>query len=284
MKQSYLLLFMAVFCGLANAQTGNTGIGTSTPGSRLTVNGSFGAAYTTITATTYTAGENDFYIVWNGSAAGAINLPASTSGPDRVGRLYFLKNTSVLYSLTIDADGIELIDNSQALIVHPGETALLVKTSVNSATGVTWEVVQIAKTQSPYYLAVAGGSQNFADGSNTQSDFTALEYSTNGGADFNLGTSVWSCPQTGTYRIYVEGQGSPTVPGNQSHAGFSILKNGAALTTQYFFVSSGPFSSGAVTHIVNLAAGDQITVNVIMCLGCGTGMNSTRRRLEITRL
>ncbi|MBI5371104.1 MAG: hypothetical protein HZA79_03645 [Sphingobacteriales bacterium] len=284
MKQIYQLLFMTVISSIANAQAGNTGLGTSTPGSKLTVNGSFGAAYAAITVTTYAAGENDFYIVWNGAAAGTITLPPSTSGPDRVGRLYFFKNTSDTYNLTIDADGIELIDNSQTIIIHSGETALLVKTSVNNATGATWEIVQIAKTQSPYYLAVAGGSQNFADGSNTQSDFTALEYSTNAGADFNLGTNVWTCPQTGTYRIYVEGQGSPTVPGNQSHAGFSILNNGTPLTTQYFYVSTGPFSSGAVTHIVNLAVGDQITVNVIMCLGCGTGMNSTRRRLEITRL
>lgn len=285
MKSVYLLLTISIGVTNAIAQTNNTGFGTSTPGSKLTVNGSFAAAYTSITATTYTAGENDFYIVWNGTAAGTITLPASTSGTDRTGRLYFFKNTSAIYTLTIDANGTELIDNAQTVLLQPGETGLFVKTNINTAAGITYEVAQISKTQPSYHLVAAGGSQNFADGTFTRSNFTALEYSTNGGADFNLGTSVWTCPQAGTYRIYVEGHGSPTVTGNQSHAGFFIMKNiSTSLTGQYFYISTGPFNSGVATAITSLAAGDQITVNVSMCAGCGTGMNSTRRRLEIIRL
>jgi hypothetical protein len=285
MKRNLLIFIFAGSITTGYAQAGNTGIGTATPGSKLTVNGSFAAAYTSISATTYTAGENDFYIIWNGTAAGTITLPASTSGPNRTGRLYYFKNTTATYTLTLDAAGTELIDNAQTILVQPGESALLVKTNVNTASGATWEVVQISKTQSPYYLVAAGGSQTYADGTNVRSNFTALEYSTNGGADFNLGTSVWTCPQTGTYRLYVEGQGAPTVVGNQSHAGFVLMKNNSAvLTSQYFLISSGPINSGTVTAITNLVAGDQISVNVSMCSGCGTGMNSTRRRLEITRL
>lgn len=285
MKRNILIFFLAGSIATGYAQTGNVGIGTTTPGSKLTVNGSFAGAYTSISATTYAAGENDFYIVWNGTAAGTITLPASTSGPNRTGRLYYFKNTSATNTLTLDAAGTELIDNAQTILVQPGESALLVKTNVNTATGATWEVVQISRTQSPYYLVAAGGSQNFADGTNTRSNFTALEYSTNGGADFNLGTGVWTCPQTGTYRLYVEGQGTSAAAGNQTHAGFFIIKNGnSTLTGQYFLVYSGLTNSGVATAITNLNAGDQITVNVQMCSSCGPTMISTRRRLEITRL
>jgi hypothetical protein len=279
-----IILLLMISIGIIHAQTGNIGFGTSTPGSKLTVNGSFAAAYTSITATTYTAGENDFYIVWNGTAAGTITLPASSSGPNRTGRLYFFKNTSGTYTLTLDAAGTELIDNAQTVLLQPGETGLLVKTNVNTASGATYEVVQVSKAQPGYTLVVAGGAQTFPDGTFNKSNFTAVEYSTNGGADFNLATSVWTCPQTGVYKIHVEGQGNTTVVGNHSHAGLFILKNGGNITGQYFFISSGPANSGSVTAIANLVAGDQITVSVAMCSGCGTGMSSTRRRLEIVRL
>lgn len=285
MKHLYILLSTFMVIITASAQTGNTGIGTATPGSKLTVNGSFAGAYTQVTATTYAAGENDFYIVWNGTAAGTITLPASTSGADRTGRLYYFKNTTAIYTLTLDAAGTELIDAAQTVLLQPGESALLVKTTVNTGTGATWEVVQIGRTQSPYYLVAAGGAQTFADGSNTRSNFTALEFTTNGGVDFNTTTGVWTCPQTGAYKIHVEGQGSPTVVGTQSHAGFDVLKNGSIrLTLQYFLIYSGLVNSGSVTAIANLVAGDQVSVNVSMCNSCGTGMSSTRRRLEITRL
>lgn len=285
MKHIYILLSTFVFMFTASAQTGNTGIGTATPGSKLTVNGSFAGAYTQVTGTTYTAGENDFYIIWNGTAAGTIMLPTSTSGVDRTGRLYYFKNTTAIYTLTLDAAGTELIDAAQTVLLQPGESALLIKTNVNTAAGVTWEVVQIAKNQSPYYLVAAGGAQTFADGSNGPSNFTALESTTNGGVDFNTTTGVWTCPQTGKYKIQVEGQGTATVASTQSYAGFDVRKNGSTtLTLQYFQIAFALINSGSVTAITNLVAGDQISVNISMCSGCGTGMSSTRRRLEITRL
>ena len=59
---------------------GNVGIGTTTPGSRLTVNGSFAAGYAAVNATNYTVLANDYYVVWTGSATGHV-YPASGGGP-----------------------------------------------------------------------------------------------------------------------------------------------------------------------------------------------------------
>lgn len=283
-----LIYTIAVFVACSNflqAQTGNVGVGTTTPGSKLTVNGSFAAAFRTVTATTFAADENDYYITWNGTAAGTVTLPASTSGTDRTGRLYYVKNTTALYTLTIDGAGSEMIDNGQTVLLQPGESALLVKTNVNTASGITWEVVQIARTQSPYYIAVAGGAQIFADGTTTKATLTGVEYSTNGAVDFNTGTSVWTCPQTGTYKLQLEVQGTATSTTNETHALSIIVKNGSSnLTSQFFYVPAELGNSGSVTHIAKLNAGDQISVNITMCSACGTDMSSTRRRLEITRL
>jgi hypothetical protein len=281
----YTIAVFVVCSNLLQAQTGNVGVGTTTPGSKLTVNGSFAAAFRTVTATTFATEENDHYITWNGTAAGTVTLPASTSGTDRTGRLYYIKNTSALYTLTIDGAGSEMIDNAQTVLLQPGESALLVKTNVNTASGITWEVVQISRTQSPYYLAVAGGAQTYVEGTPTKSTLTGIEYSTNGAADFNTGTSVWTCPQTGTYKFELEVQGTATSATNETHASIVIVKNGTSnLTSQLFFVPAELTNSGSVTHIGKLNAGDQISVNITICSSCATDMVSNRRRLEITRL
>jgi hypothetical protein len=286
MKKLLLICIGALSCVSAVlAQTGNTGFGTSTPGSKLTVSGSFAAAYTSTTANAYTAGENDFYIVWNGTAAGTITLPASTSGPDRIGRLYFFKNTSAIYTLTIDADGTELIDNAQTVVLQPGETALLVKTNINTASGVTYEVVQIAKNQPPYQFAATGNSaQSFLDGSGASLpvDFTAIEFSTNGGADFNLTSNSWTCSQAGTYRIQTEAL--TVTPSSSSFLYTVIRKNGVnvGLAGHSVFTVN---NTGVASVIVSLVPGDQITAHIHMCGGCGApSVSSTFRRLEIVRL
>jgi hypothetical protein len=207
------------------AQTGNVGIGTATPGSKLTTNGSFAAAYNAITATTYTAGENDFYVVWNGTAAGTISLPASTSGPNRTGRLYFVKNTSAAYTLTVDANGTELIDSSQTLVLAPGESCTLVKTNINTASGITYEVVVPSKTQIAYmYTVFSNTAQTYPEGALTKLNFATVEYSTNGGVDFNLTTDTWTCPQTGSYRIEAQDESTSSTAAS-THVRINIQKN-----------------------------------------------------------
>jgi hypothetical protein len=136
-----------------HAQTGNTGFGTSTPGSKLTVDGSFGAAYKTVTGD-YTMTAADFYVVSNSAASSTITLPVAlpVGSGNYQGRLYEIKNTHTTSTVTVDGNGTELIDDVGAagvasITVVPGYGVLLVSTGNTS--GTTWEVVSYHRTTAP---------------------------------------------------------------------------------------------------------------------------------------
>lgn len=145
MKHIGLSLIMLTAATSAYAQTGNTGIGTSTPGSKLTVNGSFAAAYTAVTGN-YAMTAADHYVVSNSAANSTVTLPAALAAGsgNYKGRLYQIKNTHTSSTLIVAANGAELIDDIGAtgvatLSITPGDGVLLV--SNGNTTGVTWEVV-----------------------------------------------------------------------------------------------------------------------------------------------
>jgi len=141
-------MFAAFFCyGDAIAQSGNVGIGTNTPGSKMTVNGSFGATYR-IASASGTVGTNDYYIAYNGSVDGTLTLPAAISGDGNfLGRIYYFKNTGTAI-LTVAANGSEMIDDLSdgdgvdSINLEPGEYAFLI--SKGTTTGTTWEVANNA--------------------------------------------------------------------------------------------------------------------------------------------
>ncbi|HYG17100.1 MAG TPA: hypothetical protein VEC12_15185, partial [Bacteroidia bacterium] len=237
------------------------------------------------------ADENDFSITWNGTAAGTITLPASTSGTDRVGRLYFFKNTSAVYTLTLDANSSELIDNLQTVVLQPGESTLLVKTNDNTASGSTYEVLQITKTQVRYeYVVSSNITQTRSAGALVKADFNTIEYSTNGGADFNLTTDIWTCPQAGWYRVEFSETGYITTSDDMTHVSLSIFKNGGIASNNYYNLGNSPVTvnlrnSGNDSKVLYLVQGDQIHAQVQSCTGCGVASYvSTERRLVITRL
>ncbi len=143
-RMSVLFLMMNIIQHVA-AQ--NVGIGTTTPGSMLTVNGSLAAGYTAPTADTYNILANDYYIVWNPAAApppgwGTFTLPATAAG--NKGRIYKIKNNSNTYPITLNSTGSVLIDNLSFLSIPPNYSIEIIANG-NTAAGTTcWEVVSLA--------------------------------------------------------------------------------------------------------------------------------------------
>ena len=136
MKHSLLTLaLLALGAGAASAQ--NVGIGTTTPGSRLTVNGSFAAGYTAVATTTYTVLDNDYYVVWAGSAPGTFTLPAAAAV--NKGRVYKIRNNTALFALAVNPAGGVLVDGLASLSVGAGEAVELIANGNTS--GTAWEVV-----------------------------------------------------------------------------------------------------------------------------------------------
>ncbi len=155
--KSILIALAFIFTLASNAQTGNFGIGTATPGSKLTVNGSMGLAHKKVTAN-YLMTADDYYLSWSGASAGIITLPAASSGGSNYkGRVYVIKNASTGQSLTISASTAELIEQSggsglASISIASGQNLVLI--SNGASNGITWEVESLGSA-----VAVGGGLQ-----------------------------------------------------------------------------------------------------------------------------
>ncbi|MES2776921.1 MAG: hypothetical protein V4722_22280 [Bacteroidota bacterium] len=127
----------------ATAQS-NVGIGTNTPGSTLTVNGSMAAGYTAIIANTYTILADDYYIVWNqktipGPGVGIFTLPAAATL--NKGRVYKIRNNSSTYAITLNSSGSVFIDNALSVNIPPNHTLEIIANGSTAVNTTCWEVV-----------------------------------------------------------------------------------------------------------------------------------------------
>lgn len=286
----FMLLFLSgsIF---SYAQSGNVGINTVEPGSTLAVNGSLSAFYDTVTSTVYDMKETDFYLSWQGTTDGTVNLPDSATGTNRKGRIYYIKNMSTTHLLTVDANGAELIETWESISLKPGESALFIKTGNNTATGSTYEIVLFSKTTGDYIYSVSSEvPQIHFQGIEYKADFSSIDFSTNGGVDFNLDTDTWTCPRSGYYKIEMMETGFHRAKNVSAHCLLSIFKNGLRQTKQYYTmtllgVDANQQNSGYDTAFLNLEKGDKVTGEVTFCNGCGVDrMASAVRKMIITKL
>ncbi|MFA6058700.1 MAG: hypothetical protein WC756_10915 [Taibaiella sp.] len=265
---------------MAHAQTGNVGIGTTAPGSKLTVNGSFAANYNNITATTYTMQASDYYLAWNGSAAGTVTLPTALAigSGNFGGRIYNIKNTSTTSSLTVAAGGTELIDNQSGagvanISLPPGYYAMII--NKGTTTGTTWEVAIVGNTNtvpcSGFGARVSGGSQSIVGGTDTKLLFPTEEWDQ--GGVFTPAISTFTAPQAGRYILTGSYKSGAASAANSQD--LILFKNNGVLAYGTSIGSStiSNVIGGSVSYIANLAAGDVIDLRIFITAGATTSID-----------
>jgi hypothetical protein len=135
-------------------ENGHLGIGTTSPKSTLEVNGSFGANYLNVTTATYTLLTTDFYVSYNGTAAGTLTLP---SGLNVKGRLYTIKNNTAAQALTLNTSSSETINGLTSLSIPAGQSVQVVTTGASTGLA-TYEIVDFsAATTAPALASASNG-------------------------------------------------------------------------------------------------------------------------------
>lgn len=114
--------------------SGNTGVGTNAPTSKLHVGGSFALPITTVTTTTTLDATHGTVVVNNTGGAATINLPTAVGIS---GRIYVIKKISGLaLNVTIDPAGAELIDGGATKVLTLQYTSLIIQSD-----NVGWQVI-----------------------------------------------------------------------------------------------------------------------------------------------
>lgn len=269
-------------CSWINAQTGNVGINTTSPGSSLTVNGSFAAKYKTVT-TSGSVDASDYYIAYNGTGNGTLTLPTAIGGDGNfAGRTYHFKNTGTGI-LTIAAGGSELIDNQNgsgvsSIDIPSGYYAFLVNKGTLS--GTTWELVLFSSSNSmpavtqTYLFSSAQQNavkQNCTATTGAAWVKTEIKYpqgmAINTANGLDLLTGRFTAPTAGYYMIYGSAQfDNSEVPGAPAFAWcvLYLVKNFATTPNdqlvQNFHTNPGIFASGIVSAVVHLNAGETVSM------------------------
>jgi len=258
--------------------TGMTGIATASPGSSLTVNGSIAGNYRIETNTAANIGATDYYVAYNGTAAGTLTLPAAISGPGNYqGRLYHIKNTSA-FNITIAANGSELLDNQTgagvaSITVRPGFAILII--SKGTTSGTTWEVVW-AGSPTQGVEAIRLGLASSSVSNTAGSAIVSYQFTTfNTIAGATVGTNSVSLP-AGMYRatLTLTGVFNQALPSNVATAFVQV--NGVQYQNVGGYTTSG--TNGCTfggSCILNLASAGTVSFGYFAQVASGESFTIT---------
>jgi hypothetical protein len=291
-KYIYLSALAALLSTAVTAQTGNVGIGTSAPGSKLTVNGSFGATYRNI-STDYTLTAGDHYLAWNGSAAGTVTLPAALAvgSGNYQGRVYHIKNTGTA-TLTLAANGSELIDNQSgagvaSVSLAPGYYAMII--SKGTTTGTTWEVAIQTGILTGLVSETHSASQNINAASNSVMFYNTELMDDNG--DFTNPMLTVTPASAGIWQVHVSQSGQNFSAAGSSNFNMYLQESTNGGASWVSIAQSGANVTGnennfaSIDFIVALPAGAMLRVLTVVCNGCtATGMTFSNKLFQAHRI
>lgn len=289
-KSFSLALFTTLNSVLFFSQAGNVGINTPTPGSTLTVNGSFAAPYKSVT-TSSTVDANDYYVAYNGNSNETLTLPSAISGSGNfVGRTYHFKNTGTT-QLSIAASGTELIDNQSgagvaSIDVPPGYYAFFI--SKGTTTGTTWELILLSNSgnlppvASTYAFSTVSTTTRQSLTASTGPFITQeINYPQgtvlNTNNALNTGNGRFTAPTSGFYMFYGSTQfDNGSVPGAPGFAWavLYLIKNYSTtpnnILVQSYKANLGTLSGANVSCITYLNTGETVTMSSAAAVTSGS--------------
>jgi uncharacterized protein (TIGR02145 family) len=237
--------------------TGNVGVGTSTPTSTFDIQGSLGYKVNTITSATTLNGTHNVLLCNNGPYT--ITLPAANLN---TGRVYKIKNIDPQGDIiTIDANGSETIEGELTYALQPYKHSITIISD-----GANWHVIDNLSiggsqvgTISTLTCGSATNNGTLVSGITASSVSSEIPY-TGGNAGPHSGQTVASTGVTGLTATLTAG----------------VFASSGSLT---YTITGTPASSGTATFALNI--GGQTcnltrTVNpgLITALTCGSATNN----------
>ncbi len=202
-------------------QNGNVGIKDNNPTSTLDVNGSMAVKYSGISATSYTITNQDYYLLYNGTANATFTLPAGTvSTCNCTGRVYEIINSSN-FNIVLNANASEQVGNLSSSTIAPHQTLKLVNNG--AASGNTWSVVNYGSQETLGTIPTQVLSCNVDGTQNVMNGNFVLSLPIENLDSYNAWSGTeYTVPVTGTYQITFQSLNGHTSGGSIWYIGTNI--------------------------------------------------------------